>query len=246
MRKVIYTVIVGGYDDVRSLPPFPGWDFVLLTDKKPSLWKRLLRRSRWQVRLFDNPGLDLTRYSRLPKLKPHLFFPDYDYSVYIDGNARFERDPSELLEALGWPSFAVSEHPFRSNLYDEFSECSRMGYDAPDVFERQEEKYRAEGLSDPAPLYENNLILRRHNEAKVMELGDLWFDELGKESKRDQLSLPYVCWCKGFSPSAFPQSMKRQYFRTRSHHRSFWTRIGKSMRKRFQRMRQPRYLSFEK
>lgn len=232
MRKVIYTVIVGGYDDVRSLPPFPGWDFVLLTDRKPSLWRRLLRRSRWQVRVFENPGLDLTRYSRLPKLKPHLFFQDYDYSVYIDGNARFERDPTALLEALNWPDFAVSEHPFRDNLYDEFSECSRMGYDAPDVFARQEEKYRAAGLSDPAPLYENNLILRRHNETKVKELGDAWFLELGEQSKRDQLSLPYVCWSKGLLPTTFPQGLKREYFRTRSHHRSFFARLVRSMRKR--------------
>ena len=236
MRKVIYTVIVGGYDDVRSLPPFPGWDFVLLTDKKPSLWKRLLRRSRWQVRLFDNPGLDLTRYSRLPKLKPHLFFPDYDYSVYIDGNARFERNPTELLEGLNWPDFAVSEHPFRNNLYDEFSECCRMGYDDPDVFERQKRKYCAAGLSDPAPLYENNLILRRHNEAKIKELGEVWFQELSEQSKRDQLSLPYVCWSNGFSPTTFPQSVKTQYFVTRSHHRSFWERFRKSMRKRLTRL----------
>lgn len=232
MRKVIYTVIVGGYDDVRSLPSFPGWDFVLLTDRKPSFWKRLLRRSRWQVRIFENPGLDLTRYSRLPKLKPHLFFPDHDYSVYIDGNARFERDPTELLEKLDWPDFAVSEHPFRSNLYDEFSECSRMGYDAPDVFERQEAAYRTAGLSDPAPLYENNLILRRHNDSMVKKVGDFWFQELCDESKRDQLSLPYACWCKGFLPTTFPQSLKKQYFRTRSHHRTIWERLVRSVRKR--------------
>lgn len=236
MRKVIYTVIVGGYDDVRSLPPFPGWDFVLLTDRKPPLWKRLLRRSRWQVRVFENPGLDLTRYSRLPKLKPHLFFPDYDYSVYIDGNARFKRDPSELLEVLGWPDFAVSEHPFRSNLYDEFGECVRMGFDVLDVFEKQEEKYRREGLSDPAPLYENNLILRRHNHTKVVELGECWFQELCENSKRDQLSLPYICWRKKLNPISFPQSLKRQWFDTRSHHRSVWRKWKKSIRKRLNRL----------
>ena len=232
MRKVIYTVIVGGYDEVRPLPSFPGWDFVLLTDRKPSFWKRLSGGSRWQVRLFDNPGLDPTRYSRLPKLKPHLFFPDHDYSVYVDGNAHLEQDLLSLLDKLDWPDFAVSEHPFRDNLYDEFQECRRMGYDDDMVFVRQEEKYRLAGLADPAPLFENNMILRRHNKDAVKALDEAWFSELCAESKRDQLSLPFVCWRDGFSPVTFPQSLKKQYFRTRSHHRSLWARLGRSIRKR--------------
>lgn len=229
-------MIVGGYDDIRSLPSFPGWDFVLLTDREPSLWKKPLSRSRWQVRLFDNPGLDLTRYSRLPKLKPHLFFPDYDYSVYIDGNARLERNPTELLELLGWPEFAVSEHPFRNNLYDEFSECRRMEYDAPDVFDKQEKKYRLAGLADPAPLYENNFILRRHNNPKIKNLDDYWFEELSKESKRDQLSLPFACWKLNYLPSTFSQKVKTQYFRTSAHYRSLWTRLARSIQKRTKKL----------
>ena len=232
MRKVIYTVVVGGYDDVKPLPDFPGWDFILLTDRKPSLWKRIFGRSSWQVRLFDNPGFDLTRFSRLPKLKPHLFLSEYDYSVYVDGNAALDRDPLGLLDTLDWPDFAVADHPFRDNLYDEFRECSSLGYDDVAVFARQEAKYRSAGLSDPAPLYENNLILRRHNKEAVKAIGDAWFAELCEESKRDQLSLPYVCWRDGFSPLTFPQSLKRQYFRTRSHYRSLWQRLGRSIRKR--------------
>lgn len=237
MRKVIYTVIVGGYDEVRPLPAYEGWDFVFLTDRKPSPWKGMFKRSGWQVRLFDNPGLDRTRYSRLPKLKPHLFLSDYDYSVYIDGNARLDRNPTELLDALNWPEFAVSEHPFRSNLYDEFSECRRQGFDDDVVFVRQEQKYRDAGVTDPAPLYENNLILRRHNSEIVKSLGDAWFDELCEESKRDQLSLPYICWRNQFSPQVFPQSLKKQYFRTRAHHRTIWQRLGRSVRKRLKKIR---------
>lgn len=232
MRKVIYTVVVGGYDDVKPLPAFPGWDFVLLTDQKPSLWKRVLGRSCWQVRLFDNPGLDLTRFSRLPKLKPHLFLADYDYSVYVDGNACLDSDPSGLLDTLDWPDFAVADHPFRDNLYDEFRECRNMGYDEEAVFNRQEAKYRQSGFTDPAPLYENNLILRRHNKSEVKELGESWFAELCSESKRDQLSLPFVCWRDDFLLITFPQSLKKQYFRTRAHYRSFWERLGRSIRKR--------------
>ncbi len=235
MRKVIYTVVVGGYDDVRPLPAFPGWDFVLLTDRKPSWWKRMFRASNWQVRLYENPGLDLTRLSRLPKLKPHLFFPDYDYSVYIDGNARFDSDPTGLLSTLDWPDFAVAEHPFRDNLYEEFRECRKLGYDDETVFERQELKYREAGFSDPAPLYENNLILRRHNKEAVKTLGDSWFAELCGESKRDQLALPFICWREGFHPTTFSQTLKKKYFRTRAHHRSLWDRLGKSIRKRLRK-----------
>lgn len=236
MRKVIYTVIVGGYDEVRPLPTFPGWDFVLLTDRQPSIFSRILSCSNWQTRVFENPGLDVSRYSRLPKLKPYLFLPEYEYSVYIDGNARFEMDPTGLLDLLGWPDFAVSEHPFRDNLYEEFQECRRLGLDDRGLFDRQEAKYRNAGLVDPAPLFENNLILRRHNLENVMKLGEAWFDELCSESKRDQLSLPYICWQKNLMPSIFSQELKKKYFRTRSHRRSMFFRMKKSFRKRLARL----------
>ena len=128
-KKVIYTTIVGGYDALLEQPRYPGWDYVCFADRKYLGWRTKIGLSNWKVIFFENPGLDNTRYSRMPKLLPHRYLGDYDYSIYIDGNARLISNPDNLLEELEWPNFAAAYHPFRDNVYDEFDECSALGMD---------------------------------------------------------------------------------------------------------------------
>ena len=82
-KGVVYTVITGDYDVINE-PEIgeSGLSYVLLTDKeKPDY------NGRWEIRIIDNPdNLDNVRLSRYPKMFPHIFFPEYDYSVYVDGS----------------------------------------------------------------------------------------------------------------------------------------------------------------
>ena len=43
-------------------------------------------------------------------------------------------------------------------------------------------------------LYENNLIIRKHNDPALIALILEWWDMLSRYSKRDQLSLVYLLW----------------------------------------------------
>ena len=204
-KKVIYTTIVGGYDDLIEQPQYPGWDFICFCDKKSLGWKTAIGLSGWKIIPFSNPGIDGTRFSRLPKLLPHRFLQAFEYSVYIDGNARLKANPDELLEALEWPDFCAAYHPFRDNVYDEFTECSALGMDDPKIFEQQKQSYLDAGLPDPSQLFENNFLLRRHNLNIVKTIHEEWWEELNTQSKRDQLSLPFVCWKNKYKPTLMSQ-----------------------------------------
>ncbi|MBF0249689.1 MAG: DUF616 domain-containing protein [Alphaproteobacteria bacterium] len=232
MKRAIYTVIVDGYDRLIEPQAFAGWDYICFTDGKRAGLKARMGLSKWQIRTLDPEGLDSWRHSRLPKILPHRFLADYDYSVYIDGNARLLTDPAKLLDGLGWPDMAVSEHPFRDTVFEEIAECIAQNKAPRHLLERQREAYRAAGLPDDTALLENNFLLRRHNAPQVIALMEAWWEQLNTHSHRDQLSLPFVAWKLGFDIRTFGQDLKRTVFATKAHYRSPWARWKRSLKKR--------------
>jgi len=232
MKRVIYTVIIGGYDQIIEPPAFPDWDYICFTDRKRPSLRAAFGLSKWQSRTFDSEGLDAFRLSRLPKILPHRYLQDYDYSVYIDGNAKLLADPSGPLESMGWPDFAVSEHPYRDTVLEEIQECMRQNKAPLERLEAQREAYLADNIPEGLPLWENNLLLRRHKAPQLVDLMEAWWVQMNTFSHRDQLSLPYVAWKQAFTPHVFTQDMKRTLFTTKAHYRAPWTRWQRSLKKR--------------
>ena len=239
MKRVIYTVIVGGYDRLREPAPYPGWDYVCFSDGQRTGWRPKVGLSHWDIRPLPgaDEGLDPVRRSRMAKILPHRYLEDYDYSVYIDGNARLLDNPDRLLDELGWPDMAVSEHPFRDTVFEEIEECIRQQKAPLDQLEAQREAYLSQGVPEALALVENNFLLRRHNDDAVVNLMEAWWAELLAQSPRDQLSLPFVAWKQGFDIHTFSQTLKRQYFTTRAHYRSPLARWKRSLDKRLGRAR---------
>lgn len=233
MNRVIYTVIVNGYDRLIEPPAYPGWDFVCFTDGIGLSWRARAGLSRWTIRRIDKSGLDPRRYSRHPKLLPHRYLADYDYSVYIDGNARLLQDPTGLVDALNSPRFGVGVHRFRSTVPEEMEECVRVGNADPAAAENQRQAYLQDGCPQNLPLLENNLLLRAHNDSDVIATNELWWEQLEQFTQRDQLGLPYAAWKTGLKITAFPTELKYSYFATKAHYRSVLSRFMKSVRKKF-------------
>ena len=240
MKRVIYTVIVGGYDRLIEPQPFPGWDFVCFTDGRNTGLRATVGLSHWDVRPLDSKDLDVFRQSRLPKILPHRYLQDYDYSLYIDGNAKLLSDPTEMLEALDWPKMAVAEHPFRATVLEEIDECIRQNKAPHELLEAQRAAYVADGMPEDLKLLENNFLLRRHNDPDVIRLMDAWWEQMNTHSHRDQLSLPYVAWKQGFAIHIFTQVLKRTVFTTKAHYRAPWARWKRSLNKRLDKLRRPR------
>ena len=78
---VIYTCITGGYDKLRShTHTNPNWDYVCFTDDLS------MENPSWEIRSLFFDKLDNVRKQRWHKLHPHMLFPEYEKSIWIDAN----------------------------------------------------------------------------------------------------------------------------------------------------------------
>ena len=135
----------------------------------------------------------MTRYF---KLFPHLFFKDYDLSIYIDATFIVKGNLNEILLRALKPSFDIYflQHPKRNKIFQECSAVLHFKRDNKEIVNIVKNRYIKEKYPDNIGLTENSIIIRRHNKKKVIKLMEIWWNEIKKYSYRDQLSLNYAIW----------------------------------------------------
>lgn len=238
LRLVVYTAIVGDYDDLGpppvALAPSEHVSYVCLTDAPRKAVPG------WTYR--DLPKSDLSPQSRnrWAKFHPHLLFPEHNASIYVDGNIDVVADPLPLaVQVLREASIGLYDHPVRSCLFDEARECARIGFDWSPVIRAQVHRYALDGFPTDAGLYEGNVIVRAHHDAAVRRAMERWWDEWDKGVKRDQLSLMYVLWKEGLAVHQLGRHDARfgnRYFRYRPHRRSIGRAPSRVLRQVFNRL----------
>lgn len=198
-KLVVYSAIFGGKDtfhedqlQIRSA------DYVMFTDRplESSVWKV------FQVKPeFPN---DPVRSAKVFKLQPHIYLRDYDYSFWIDGNMSLKTSFMQELEKSDFKGFAASNAKpkfERYCLYTEAQQCIKLKKDSPEIIDKQVRAYRAEGMPENFGLWECGSLLREHNRPEIISLHRMWWRQILKYSRRDQISLPYVAWKTGFRPN---------------------------------------------
>ena len=86
--KAIYTVLIGNYEQLLQAPKFEGWDAVCFTDNINRISNGWILRE-----LPINRELGSVRTSRLPRIMPYKYLPEYDESIYIDASVALENSP---------------------------------------------------------------------------------------------------------------------------------------------------------
>lgn len=195
---VIYTCLVGGYGALAEPLYKPkNIEYIAFTDfelSDRSLWKRVDINSIKQTSNLDNQ-----RKNRYIKTHPHVLFPGYSYSIYIDANIRIIGNLSKYLCAIGnIVPIAVNWHPVRYCVYSEAKACCMERRDDPELIHRQVDFYRTSGFPKGFGLIEGGMLVREHNNKKCIKVMETWWEELCNWSKRDQISFPYVLWKNGF------------------------------------------------
>ncbi|MDE7069267.1 MAG: DUF616 domain-containing protein [Alistipes sp.] len=198
-KKVIYTCLVGSYDDLRQPKAVRGdWDYVCFSNDIAET-----RIGVWEIRRIPYENDNATRLSRYPKLLPHKVLGDYRYSLYLDANITIEsEDFYEICDRLiaGGTLIAQVPHLWRDCIYDEIRECAKLGKDRFKTLREQCRFLQSEGFPHHFGLYENNMLLRAHRDDAVVAISELWWKTFLEHANRDQLSLCYVYWKLGFKP----------------------------------------------
>ena len=199
-KKVIYTTIFGGYDDLTEPHYVPDdWDFVCFTDTD-------LKSKNWKIVKTTPFYNDNTRNAKQYKVLPHRHLSDYEYSIFIDGNMTIRNNPDELIaNYLSNSNVAFFDH--NKNLLDprdciykeaetifEFGRRNGNYKDNPELIKSQMEKYISEGYPKNNGLITGMIIIRKHNEKDCVKVMEDWWTEIKYHSRRDQLSFNYVAW----------------------------------------------------
>jgi hypothetical protein len=188
---VIYTALAGGVDALYDPEHvIDGAKYICFTDNEN------IKSSVWEIRPFPlSQDEDSNRMAKHPKILPHLYFPDFEWSLWVDANIRIKGSLEPLIaEHISKGDSFVFKHPDRTCLYNEAEACIRQGKDLPDVINEQMTRYASEGFPEKLGMGECNVLLRRHNAAPVQQTMETWWNEIKSGSKRDQLSHAYSIW----------------------------------------------------
>jgi len=199
MRAVVYTCIVGGYDELRQPEVVDDkFDYICFTDDLSEK-----RRGVWEIRPIPFESRDKTILSRYVKLQPHKVLRDYDVSVWIDANITITGHAFyEAVENKVSSDCLIAQVPHlgRDCVYDEIVGCYRdFRISFKDAIS-QRKLLESKEFPRHFGLMENNIIFRRHNAPEVIRISDLWWEAFMAGAKRDQFYLMPVYRDEGFRP----------------------------------------------
>tara|TARA_R110002012_G_scaffold211146_1_gene381945 strand:+ start:22014 stop:22682 length:669 start_codon:yes stop_codon:yes gene_type:complete len=194
MRIALYTVNIGGYDtpidptQISGCPDLSGVDLYMITDHEEKI-------SNWEMKVPMVLSDTARKTSRHPKINSHLYFPNYDYTIYIDSNMFISEKPQFYIdEFLKEHDIALHKNPYRSCAYAEAKEIRDvLKYEDPDIVDAEVDHLRFNGYPENNGLGACHLLVRR-NTPQIAKLNDEWWSMVAQYSYRDQLSFDYSCY----------------------------------------------------
>jgi uncharacterized coiled-coil protein SlyX len=201
-QGVLYTCITGNYDDIITHQYIDNnWHYICFTDCPPENPQSYI----WEFLPLSFIDLDNVRNHRWHKLHPHLLFPKYSNSLYVDGNVDLLtcdvfNDVEKYIKQS--QPIAIPPHFCNFNIYDEFDACLEYGKDSADIIKRQENLIKQSGFDGDymnGRFFEINIIYRKHHNKKIVKIMNDWWQFIKDYSSRDQLSLTYILWKHNFS-----------------------------------------------
>lgn len=193
---VVYTAITGDYDSLKE-PLFTGENltYVCFTNN------RNIKSNVWNIEYIDNKKLDNVHLARHIKLNPHLYFSDYEMSIWVDGKYQIMDDLRKYVTKYQKQSNMLCfPHPQRACICDEVAACILWTNGNNKDMIIQVADYLRNNYPLNYGLYETGCIVRFHNDDFVKMLMNEWEQQIMGYSFRDQLSFPYVCWKNNFLP----------------------------------------------
>ena len=204
-KTIIYTVITGNYDTIKQpLVVEEGVEYVLFSNnreiKDAGVWKVVqIPSEQWQGRTERENNI---LQSRKVKMLPHVYLPkECELSIYVDADMLIKGPMTRLLKDLREDTlFAACRHSYCGSVREEIEDLVAKGMVESTMVEQQWQRYVEWGFEDNLGISENGLLFRRHNDARVVQLMELWWEEYQNGCLRDQVSLMPCMYRTDFMP----------------------------------------------
>lgn len=199
-KHVIYTCITGNYDNLIQQTYYnQDYSYVCYTDNEDWIKEGII--GIWQIRPLVKNNYTNVLNNRWHKTHPHELFPDYEDSIYMDGNidilheGLFNRINAKLPADL-----IIPRHFARDCVYQEIQELRKTKKISKKELEKMKSFLLKESFPQKYGLNENNVIYRKHASERIKEIMEEWWELILNVAPRDQLSLSYVLWKNNIKP----------------------------------------------
>jgi len=194
MKKVIYTCLTSEYDTLND-PKVTAkdYDYICFSNNLDPKDFNV-----WKIRRIPLESKNRVLLSRYVKIRPDVALSEYDISLYIDANIQIISnkfyDHLDKFISSKDPLIAAAIHPQRSCIYEEALICLKTGKSKYEETVEHIKFLKNKNFPKNMGLHENNIILRKHNDAVLIKAGQDWWKIFSNGVKRDQLSLEYILW----------------------------------------------------
>lgn len=188
-NTVVYTAIFDSYDTLAEpLDTEANVDYICFTNCIDG------DNSKWQIININIPDeITGSTANRYLKIHPHLFLKEYEYSVYIDGNVQLLNPVRQTcINSLCTSDIAAYRHSSNNSVREEAKSVIKNGISDKSTVRQQMGKYFINDFPDDRELTTNRVLYRRHNSETCIKIMNHWWEEMKRETQRDQLSLNYV------------------------------------------------------
>lgn len=205
MKVAVITANYNNYEILKPVVPQKDVDveWIYVSDHRPS---DLLG---WSIQQDVHWGKDPRLAAKFPKVRPWRYCSDEcEYSIWIDASFKivsetFVSDMVGLLIGSG-NDLAQFPHPVRKCIYEEAAVVKRDKKYARNLpIEEQVAFYREEGHPENWGLWATGVMVRKHT-LMMLELGNIWMNEISDWTTCDQISQPYVMNLIGVRPTPIP------------------------------------------
>ena len=196
-RGVVFSAITGGYDSITEpAGKSVDVDYVLFVDRDVPDYSGM-----WDIRVLENEmKLSNQRLARWVKMHPFELFPEYDWSLWIDGKFRLKDDINGYIETYaGESGMLCFPHYTSRNIRQEAKGIASYGKADENELKKQIDAYEQAGYESRGFIVETGVLLRDHHDEALREVMDAWWNELcSYNHSRDQMSFDYICWKYGY------------------------------------------------
>lgn len=220
-RLVIYTAIAGNGvrdDELLDPEPIPAVDYVCFTNQP-------FKSKIWDIRPFTfvHPT-EAVRTAKHPKVLPHIYFPEHDLSLWVDGNITPHNSAAAATDRfLKNHDMAIHRHPWRKCIYTESDVVISARKDSPEIIKATIQRYRKAKMPPCNGLYECGILFRRHLSPQIMRAMKLWWAEISLGTNSDQISWGFVMWKTKLMAKMIEYDLRQSpYFAYRPHEEIKW------------------------